>query len=331
MILSEAETRELTGRIIGLSQADSCLVSIGGHERRHIRYAQNMATTSGAPSGISIGIESHFGKRSGSASGNALDDVSLRALVAASEATARRAPENPEFLPPPGPQKYPAGSAFFPATQEASPAQLAATVQPVLRQAEAQSLQASGFLQTGVRFSSLASGTGLFVHDRATEALHTVTARTADGTGSGWAGIALEDFSRLAAAAMGAVAMDKAIWSRQPSRLPPGKYTVILEPAAVADLVGMMMGEFDARSADEGRSFATKKGGGSRLGEKIFGSNITVFSDPNDPLAPGAIYSDEGLPAARTPWIEAGVLKNLPCGRYWAQHTGAPRFRRRPA
>ncbi len=84
----------------------------------------------------------------------------------------------------------------------------------------------------------------------------------------------------------------------------------------------MIGDEFDARSADEGRNFATKKGGGSLLGEKIFGPNVTIYSDPNDPIVPGSTYSTDGLPALRTVWIEDGVLKNLQCGRYWAQKSG---------
>ena len=118
------------------------------------------------------------------------------------------------------------------------------------------------------------------------------------------------------------MAIDKAVLSQKPVRLPPGKYTVILEPSAVSDLIGILVGEeFDQRSADEGRNFATKKGGGSRLGESIFGKNVTIYSDPNDPLVPGTIYSDDGQPAQRIVWIDGGVLKNLQCGRYWAQKT----------
>lgn len=321
MILSEAETRELTNKILGFSKAESCTVSIGGAEQRHVRYAQNMATTSGAPGGLAIGVESHFGKQAGSASGTDIDDDSLQTLVENSETTAQLAPENPEFMPPLGAQKYVAGRSFFPGTQAATSSMLAKAIQPSLQQAVEKNLELSGFLQVGTGFSSFATSKGLFVYDRSTDVLHTVTARTPDGTGSGWAGTTLGDFNGLDAAAMGGVAIDKAVRSQKPQPLPPGKYTVILEPSAVADLISMMMEDFDARSADEGRNFATKKGGGSRLGEKLFGPNITISSDPHDPIVPGPIYSDDGLPAQRTLWVDGGVLKNLQCGRYWAQRT----------
>jgi predicted Zn-dependent protease len=322
MILSEADAQSITAKIVALSKADSCIVTLGGSEERHVRFAQNMATTNGSPSSLDISVESHFGKKSGAATGTDLGDDALAALVAASENTARLAPENPEFMPPIGPQKYATGTAFSPATQAATSVMLAAAIQPVLQQAQAKNLQASGFLNIGTAFSSFANSKGLFVYDRETDVLHTVTARTPDGTGAGWAGTTHNDFSKLDVAGMGAVAIDKAVRSQNPVRLPPGNYTVILEPSAVSDLLSIMIDEFDQRSADEGRSFATKRGGGSRLGEKVFGKNVTLYSDPNDPLVPGGIYSDDGLPAQRTVWIDGGVLKNLQCSRYWAQKTG---------
>jgi predicted Zn-dependent protease len=320
MILTEADAQDITKKIMALSKADSCIAAITGYEDRHIRYAQNMATTNGSPSGIEISVESHFGKRVGSATNNDLSDDALAVMVAASEKTAKLAPENPEFLPPLGPQKYALGTAFSPITQSTSSEMLAGAIQPVLQQAQAKNLQASGFLEIGTSFSSFATSKGLFVYDQATDVRHTITARTPDGTGSGWAGTTHHDFSKLDISAMGAVAIDKAIRSQKPITLAPGKYTVILEPSAVSDLVGIMVGgEFGQRSADEGRNFATKKGGGSRLGENVFGKNVTIYSDPNDSIVPGSIYSTDGLPAQRTVWVDGGVLKNLQCGRYWAQ------------
>ncbi len=319
MILSQDDARALTAKILALSKADSCCVSISGSEERYLRYAQNMATTAGSPSSLDLTVESHFGLRTGSASDTDLDDDSLAALVAQSEEIAKLAPENPEFMPPVGPQKYVAGTAFSAATQATTSDALAAAVKPFLPRAQAKNIQASGFLDIGTAFSCFANSAGLFAYDQSSEVLHTVTARTADGTGSGWAGTTHCDFSRVNVAAMGATAIDKALRSQKPERLPPGKYRVILEPSCVFDLMSWMIGYFDQRAADEGRSFATKKGGGSRLGEQLFGKNVTLYSDPNDPLVPGATYSDDGLPAQKTMWIENGVLKNLQCSRYWAK------------
>jgi len=321
--MTPADAQALTQKIIGLSQTDSCTVSIDGGEGKHVRFAQNRATTSGAPNSLSVTVESHFGRQSGSASGTDLSDDGLTALVRAAEDIAHRGPEKAEFMPPLGPQTYAAGTSFADATPAATPAQLAGAVAPILQEAEAKKLQSSGYLELSAGFSVFATSAGLFAYDRATNVLLTVSARTPDGTGSGWAGTTHVDFSKLDAAALGSIAIDKALRSQKPAPLDPGAYTVILEPSAVSDLVSILIAEeFDQRAADEGRSFATKKGGGSLLGEKIFGENISVWSDPADPIAPGGICSTDGLPAQKTMWIEDGVLRNLQCSRFWAQKSG---------
>ena len=105
----------------------------------------------------------------------------------------------------------------------------------------------------------------------------------------------------------------------KPVALDPGKYTTILEPSAVCDLVGWLIGDFDARSADEGRSFLSKPGGGNKLGSKLVSDKVNIFSDPENPVVPGAIYSTDGLPAKRRQWVKNGVVEQLVYSRFWAQ------------
>jgi predicted Zn-dependent protease len=102
----------------------------------------------------------------------------------------------------------------------------------------------------------------------------------------------------------------------------PGRYTVILEPTAVGNLVQLVAFQFSARSADEGRSFFTKPGGGTKIGMKVVDERVTLTSDPSDPDAPATPFTPEGLPVPTTTWIENGVVKNLAYDRYWAQKQG---------
>jgi predicted Zn-dependent protease len=83
-------------------------------------------------------------------------------------------------------------------------------------------------------------------------------------------------------------------------------------------MLGNMFRGFDARSADEGRSFMSKKGGGTRLGEQLFSENVNIYSDPLNPEIPGSTWSGDGLPVTRTQWVQNGVVKNLSYSRYWA-------------
>ena len=123
----------------------------------------------------------------------------------------------------------------------------------------------------------------------------------------------------LQPAALAETAIDKAAQAKNPSAIEPGKYTVILEPAAIADLLAFMIFSADARQADEGRSFYSKKGGGNRVGEQVVGEKVNIYSDPAHPLAPSISFDNEGLPIARNVWVEKGVMKDLFCSRFWAE------------
>ena len=122
---------------------------------------------------------------------------------------------------------------------------------------------------------------------------------------------------------MARVAIDKAVLSQKPRRLEPAKYTVILEPAAVSDMVTQILSSFDARDVEEGRSLLTKKGGGTRLGEKMFSEKITMRGDPFDPRHPGPPWTESYLPAQKMSWIDKGVVRNLGYTRYWAKKKNA--------
>ena len=324
MIISKSEAHKITDKVLALSKADSCTATLSGHERGNIRFALNNVTTSGYQDNLSLSIESHFGKRTGSVSINELDDASIAAAVKKSEEIARLAPENSEFLPPLGQQSYLESRTYFDSTAQAQPDKLAALCAPVLTEAIDKKVTAAGFLNAGASCSAMATSQGLFVYDKSTNATFTLSARTSDGTGSGWAGNNYHDIARLDTARLAKIAAKKTLESRGPIAMDPGKYTVILEPSAVCDLLGLMMGNLEARSADEGRSFLTKKGGGNKLGEKLFGDKVVIYSDPQHDIAPGEIYSTDGLAASKRVWVENGVVKDLIYSRFWAQKTGHP-------
>jgi predicted Zn-dependent protease len=149
-----------------------------------------------------------------------------------------------------------------------------------------------------------------------------VTARTPDGTGSGWARAGARDWNSIDAASIGRIAAQKAVASRNPQTIEPGLYTAVLEPQAVNDLVPLLGNALNARNADEGRSPFSKAGGGTRIGEKVTDERVTLYSDPTDRSLLGQPFDNQGLPLSRTVWIEKGVLKNLAYSRFWAQKQG---------
>ncbi|HTM21073.1 MAG TPA: metallopeptidase TldD-related protein, partial [Kofleriaceae bacterium] len=114
----------------------------------------------------------------------------------------------------------------------------------------------------------------------------------------------------------------KAVASAQPRALPPGKYPAILEPACVANLLQLMFFAMDRRSADEGRSFFSRPGGGNRIGERLFGDKVHIWSDPTDADVPGGPWGDDALPQERREWIQDGRVEALRTSRFWADKSG---------
>lgn len=321
-ILSETEARTILQKVLALSRADECEVSLGGGRSGNLRFARNTVSTSGASEQMGLSVSSSFGKRTGQASINEFDDASLARVVRSSEELARLSPENPEYVELPGPQKYLEPASYHDSTarltQEDRVRQVAASI-GVCRDAK---LVAAGFLSDNTSFSAIANSRGLFAYSRQTGVDFSITARTEDGTGSGYALADFNDASRLDAAAVTRIAAKKAAMSQGARAIEPGKYTVILEPAAASTLIQLMVRSMGARSAEEGRNFLSKAGGGTRQGEKLLDERVHLYADPLHPDVPGGKWTSDGLPQRRIEWFEGGVVRNLRYSRYWARKKG---------
>ena len=320
--LTEAEARTILEKVLRFSRADSCEVSLGGGTSGNIRFARNTVTTSGETENMSLSVRSSFGKRSGSTSVNQFDDATLERAVRRAEELARLAPEDPEFMPPLGPQTYtPTPAAYVDATAAITPDYRAELAGASIAAAKEKNCVAAGFLEDGARWSARMNSAGLFGYTRSTSITYTITARTPDGLGSGWGGQDANDVARIDGPAAARIAVEKAAASRDARAVEPGKYTVVLEPAASIELIQNLL-NVDARSADEGRSFLSKSGGGTRLGEKLMDERVTIYSDPSNAEVPSGPWVGDGRPTRRTVWIDKGAYRNLAYSRYWAEKQG---------
>jgi predicted Zn-dependent protease len=322
MLWTKEQAKALLDRALALSKAEETSVSLEGREAAHLRFARNTATTSGAMTGNNLAITASFGKRSGTATTTEFDAASLERAMRNAEEIARLSPENPEAMPVLPPQTYPAARAYFGDVASATADWRAASVASAIESSKRKDVVSAGFVNTGASIAAIANSRGLFGFDRYTTVEYNLTARTSDGTGSGWASRSYNELRLLNPERLAETAIDKAARSRKPSAIEPGKYTVVLEAPAVADLLGFMAFSAQARSADEGRSFFSKKGGGNRIGERIVGEKVNIYADPTHPLAPSIAFGDEGLPKKRFTFVEKGVLKDLLYSRFWAQKQG---------
>ncbi|MCY7378189.1 MAG: TldD/PmbA family protein [Gemmatimonadaceae bacterium] len=321
--LSREECEALAKRTLGfVGAADAARVNIGSGSRGNTRFAVNQASTGGDNYDTTVTVTAYAGRRSATSTTNQLDDASLRQAVQTAERLARLAPEDPEFLPELDAQRYEEGRNWSEATAALDPQGRADAVRAIAAPARQGGLLSTGYLDARIGATAVANTKGLVAYARATAAALTTTVRTADGTGSGWAGSAHHDWARIDAASLGARAAEKARASRNPAAVEPGRYTVVFEPTAVGNLVQFIANALAARAADEGRSFFSKPGGGNKLGMKVVDERITLLSDPFDADIAGAPFTGEGLPTRRSVWIENGVVRNLNYDRYWAQKQG---------
>ena len=320
--LSQQDAEALTKRVLGMAKAEQTRVTVIGSMRGNTRYAVNQISSGGDNANVMVSIRSTFGTRSASTTTNKLDDTSLKAAVDMSERLAKLAPEDPEFMPELEPQTYDSSPGWSAVTASLDPAGRAAAVRAVTEPSRAAKFAATGYIESDAQANAIANNKGLFVYGRFTGASMTTTVRAPDGSSSGWAGASHTDWSRIDPEALGARAIEKARASMNPVAIEPGRYTVVLEPTAVGNLVQLLGFALNARAADEGRSFFTKQGGGNKIGLKVVDERVTLTSDPLDPEAAALPFTPEGVPTKKTTWIENGVVRNLAYDRYWAQKQG---------
>ncbi|MBB6227502.1 putative Zn-dependent protease [Polymorphobacter multimanifer] len=319
---TQDQVKAILEKVVKLSKADECTAVMAGSTDGNIRFALNNVSTSGIVNDTELAVTVAYGKRVGSATINAFDDASLARVVKRAEELAMLAPENPEFVPAVAKQAYRASPTFDAATAAITPDLRADVAAKSIAACKAEKLIAAGFLSDTSNFSATANSNGNYGYQTATRANYTCTVRTTDGRGSGWVGKDVQDVTQLNADTEVRVAMRKAAASAEARALEPGKYTVILEPAAAAGLVSFMIRFFDARQADEGRSFLSKKGGGNKLGEQVYDPRVTMIADPWNPEAAVMPWDNTGLARERQALVQDGKIANLNYSRFWAQKTG---------
>jgi predicted Zn-dependent protease len=320
MLLSEKESRSICDKLLGYVKADDASVSVTSEAYSHQRFAANTFTSNGRSENTTVGVTVWINKKRGSASTNEVDDASLRAAVEEAERLARISPVDREYLPTLGAQTYKPTGGYAEATANIPVADRARQINDAITACEKASLIGAGLHQVRASANASATKNGNFNYERTSLVSLGMTTRTPDGGSSGYFLRSHFDVNRLDAARIAREAIRRALESRNARTIEPGVYPVILEPQAVADLLGnLSFGFFDARSADEGRGAFSAPGGKTRVGEKVFDERINVYSDPWNAELPGSQSAQGGLPAQKIHFVRGGVLENLAYSRFWAQ------------
>ena len=314
-MLTKDKSADIFSRLRKFSTADEVEALIAGGQSALTRFANNTIHQNVAEENYVVSVRTVFGGRTARATTNKFDDESLKQAVLASEALAKVQEPDPDLLPLAGPEDYEGaaqvGRAFY-ETSSLTPGQRAAAVEKIVAVAKKQKLTAAGIFSNSESVEAVLNSRGLVAYHTQTSSEISVT--MLGGDSSGWQKANSPDARNLNPVALAETAARKALQSAKPRELPAGKHTVILEPAAVLDLVGFMFWDFAGMAILDQRSFLN-----NRVGTKVFGENITVWDDVSHPLQSGAPFDGEGVRRQRVRLVDKGVVQRLVYARSTAR------------
>ena len=310
------QIHDLFSRVKKSSSADELELLVMGGNSALTRFANNTIHQNVAEENYVASIRASFGRRTARATTNKLDDESLRRAVQSAEAIARVQQPNPDLLAMASPAEVgtpgDGPSRFFEETAAVTPEMRAAAVGKMVAIAKKQELTAAGICSSSQSVEALVNSRGVARFHQQTSAEISVTMLA--GNSSGWQKSNSPDVRNLDAERLAETAARKARESADPQELAPGKYTVILEPAAVLDLIGFMFLDFGGLAVLDQRSFLT-----NRVGTKLFGQNINVLDDVFHPQQSGPAFDGEGVARQRVHLVRDGVVQQLVYARSSAE------------
>ncbi|HTC32218.1 MAG TPA: TldD/PmbA family protein [Bryobacteraceae bacterium] len=287
----------------------------GAHRAALTRFANNTIHQNVAEQDRWISVRVALDHRTARSTTNRFDADSIRSAVEQALALARSAAPNSDLLPLNEPSVVSETKRFDAATAAATPDHRGRAVAEAIRVVESSGQTAAGIYSTGQSVEAIFNSRGVAAWHAETMAQFSITAMAGDS--SGWAKASAVSHTAIDPGALARSAAEKARLSRDPEELAPGRYTVILEPAAALDLVGQMFGDFSATSVNDSRSFLT-----DRLGTKLFGDNIHISDDVSHPLQSGVPFDGEGVPRRKLTLVEGGVPRQLAYSRSRAHRAG---------
>lgn len=313
----ERELRAITERVLRIAKAGG-IPETEAHVDEVIdaltRFANNSIHQHVAEHGLTVSLRVVVDGRTARVTTNRVEEDALRAALESAVSLAASQPKDPGLLPLPTKQNYHAVRRFSPATAALSADSRARAVKNTCTLAESKGQIAAGIFSSGQSQSVLANSRGLFAAYRQTQAEFSVTMQ---GSATSWAKANAADFRAFDPLALAKTASDKAARAENPAELAPGKYTVILEPAAVLDLVGFLFYDFAVTAVQDQRSCFS-----GRLGKPLLGKNITITDDVYHSEQLGAPFDGEGIPRQRVLLVDGGVPRNLVYSRRSAKRSG---------
>lgn len=315
-MLTRDQAADIFSRMRKFATADEVECLFYGGESALTRFANNTIHQNMAEENYGVSVRTVFGGRTARATTNKFDDDSLRKVVKASEGLARVQEPDADLLPMPhageGGHAVSSVSRHFEQTAKLSPSERAEGVAQMVGVAQKHKLTAAGIFASSETIEGIFNSRGLSQWHTQTSTEISITMLAADS--SGWQKSNSPNVANLKPEQLAQIAAEKTLKSAHPREIPPGKYTVILEPSAVLDTVGFAFFDFGGLATLDQRSFLN-----DRVGTQLFGTNINIWDDVLHPLQSGSPFDGEGVPRQRVKLVENGVVKRLVYARASAE------------
>ena len=317
-MFTQEQSAEVFDRMRRFSAADEVEAIFTGSRFALTRFANSTIHQNVEEENSIVSIRTNFAGRTARATANQFDDESLRRAVAASENLARVQAPDPDLLPMPTAEEAKAAgegaraTRFFEQTAAIAPADRAEVVRGIVSVAAKHKLTTAGIYSNSESREGIFNSRGLANWHDQTLAEISITMLAEDS--SGWQKSNSPDVRNLDPQRLAETAAKKAVDSAHPREIAPGKYTVILEPAAVLDIVGFMFWDYSGVAIVDQRSFLN-----DRIGTQLFGENINISDDVSHPLQAGSPFDGEGMQRRRLQLVENGVVKRVVYARATAR------------
>ncbi|MEA2103707.1 MAG: TldD/PmbA family protein, partial [Candidatus Cloacimonadota bacterium] len=303
-------------KIFEISEADETEIFISKSKHALTRFANNYIHQNVDNESNSIRIRTIIGKKTASASTNSFTENALKKTLANAIDATKLQHENQKLLPLLPAQEYKPKDNFSEATKNFTAKKRAEMVSKAVTLCKKNKMEASGIFSNFLQEFAIANSNGLFAYDRSTETEFSITA--IDGIASGWNEILRKDVNDVDVEKSAMIAIEKANLSKYPNKIDPGKYDVILEPAAVAEIIMFLLWKgFNGMDYMEGTSFLK-----ANLNKKVFSDNFSIIDDPFDQEITCQPFDYEGSPIQKVILVEKGIPKNFVTNRWIAKQTG---------
>jgi len=242
----------------------------------------------------------------GVASTNKLDVDSVRACIADAADISKIAEPDESFTSLPNSPAAPEVNGFRHSTAEATPSDRANAVWMINKAAAMHNMTTAGAYRTIINQVAVTNSLGTEQYFEGTKAEFSLTVSAEDGR-SGYAIAFDRDIANINPGELAEISIDKAVRSENPVDIDSGQYTVILEPAALGQLLLFLafIG-FGSGTFVQHRSFMA-----GSIGEQITSDLITVRDDIYNPRMQGMPFDYEGVIKKKVDLIVDGIAKGV--------------------